>query len=349
MWNMEILLAPIKGARMPTKIRARKSVPATRPRFKTILVPTDFSRLSQQAIRWAKFIAQPSHGTVHLVHVHDFEFAVPAEVALELISPADIDRMLHEELCRVAAKHGLPNPKKTCHLRSGRAFDQVEKLGEEIQADLIVTSTHGYTGLQHALLGSTAERIVQHSTRPVLVTRSANVDRMRAPRLKKIVIPLDFSKCSEVALRYAINLARNFGAKLFLVHIVRLDYRLMADGYAMYADEYILRGTHEAAEEEMRRVVAATDFGKVDFETSIETGSPEIRVCNYAREVAADVIVTSTHGRTGFRHVLIGSTAEHIVRNAECPVFVVPARQGDRRVAPERRGSHRRKRREIRM
>jgi nucleotide-binding universal stress UspA family protein len=309
------------------KIRARQSAPAARVRFNTILVPTDFSRLSQQAFRWAKFIAQQSHGTVHLVHVHDFDFAIPAEVALELISPADIDRMLDQNLWRVAAKHGLPNPKKTCHLRSGRAFDQIEKLAEEIQADLIVTSTHGYTGLQHALLGSTAERIVRHATRPVLATRLAKTGRMRAPRLKKIVVPLDFSKCSKIGLRYAINLARSFGARLFLVHIVRLDYRLMADGYAMYAAEEILKGAHEAAEDQMRRLVAATDFGQAEFETSIETGSPEIRVCSYAREIAADVIVTSTHGRTGFKHVLIGSTAEQIVRDAECPVLVVPARQ----------------------
>ena len=324
---MEILLTPMTSARKPTRIRARQSAPATRVRFNTILVPTDFSRLSQQAIRWAKFMAQPSHGTVHLIHVHDFEFAIPADVALELISPVDVDRMLQEDLCRVAAKHDLPNPKKTCHLRSGRAFDQIGKLAEEIEADLIVTSTHGYTGLQHAILGSTAERTVRHATRPVLVARSAKAGRVRAPRLKKIVVPLDFSKCSKIALRYAINLARCFNARLFLVHIVRLDYRLMADGYAMYAAEEIMKGAHEAAEEEMRRLVAATDFGKAEFETSIETGSPEIRVCSYAREVAADVIVASTHGRTGFRHVLIGSTAEQIVRDAECPVLVVPARQ----------------------
>ncbi len=77
----------------------------------------------------------------------------------------------------------------------------------------------------------------------------------------------------------------------------------------------------------MRRVVATTDFGEVEFETSIETGSPEVRVCAYAKQKSADAIVTSTHGRTGFHHVLIGSTAEHIVREAECPVFVVPARE----------------------
>ena len=151
------------GARKPAKGGTRKPAEGDRLRLKTILVPTDFSRLSQQAIRWAKFMAEPAHGTIHLVHVHDFEFAIPSEVALELISPADVDRMLRQDLCRVAAKHELPNPQKICHLRSGRAFDEIDKLAAKIEADLIVTSTHGYTGWQHALLGSTAERIVRHA------------------------------------------------------------------------------------------------------------------------------------------------------------------------------------------
>jgi nucleotide-binding universal stress UspA family protein len=316
-----------KLTEIPSRTPARKPARGKEAGFNTILVPTDFSRLSQQAIRWAKFMAQQSHGKIHLVHVHDFEYAIPAEVALNLMFQTDVEKSLRRDLYRVAAKHDLPNPKTSCHIRSGRAFDQVVKLADQIDADLIVTSTHGYTGLRHVFLGSTAERIVRHSTRPVFVARRAMTGRLSPPRLKKIVVPLDFSKCSEIGLHYAVELARCFGAKLFLVHVVRLDYRLMADGYAMYAAEEILKSAHEAAEEEMRRVVAATDFGKVEFQTSIKTGSPENRVCSYAQETSADVIVTSTHGRTGFQHVLIGSTAEHIVRYAECPVLVVPARQ----------------------
>lgn len=312
--------------KIPSRTPSRKSARGKEAGLNTILVPTDFSRPSQQAIPWAKFIAHQSHGKIHLVHVHDFEYEIPGEVALELMFHTDVEKSLRRDLYRVAAKHDLPNPKTSCHIRSGRAFDEVEKLAEEIHADLIVTSTHGYAGLKHVFLGSTAERIVRHSTRPVFVARRAKSGRMRAPRLKKIVVPLDFSKCSEIGLHYAVELARCFGAKLFLVHVIRLDY-LMADGYAMYAAEEILKVAHEAAEEEMRRVVAATDFGKVEFQTSIETGSPENRVCSYAQERSADVIVTSTHGRTGFQHVLIGSTAEHIVRYAECPVLVVPARR----------------------
>jgi len=64
------------------KTFSRKSARGRELSLRTILVPTDFSRRSKQAIRWAKFIAQQSHGHIHLVHVHDYEYGVPGEIAL---------------------------------------------------------------------------------------------------------------------------------------------------------------------------------------------------------------------------------------------------------------------------
>jgi len=203
------------------KTFSRKSARGRELSLRTILVPTDFSRRSKQAIRWAKFIAQQSHGNIHLVHVHDYEYAVPAEIALEIMFQTDVEKSLRRDLSRVAAKHALPNIKTSCHIRSGRAFDQVEKLAEELRADLIVTSTHGYTGLQHLLLGSTAERIVRHSARPVFVVRVAKNGRMRAPRLKKIVVHSIFRNARRSACITRCNsralLARNYSSFTCLV------------------------------------------------------------------------------------------------------------------------------------
>ena len=133
----------------------------------------------------------------------------------------DMERSLRGDLCRVAVKHAVPNLKTSCHIKSGRAFDQVEKLAEELRADLIVTSTHGYTGLQHVLLGSTAERIVRHAARPVFVVRLAKTGRMRAPRLKKIVVHSIFRNARRSACITRCNsralLARNYSSFTCLV------------------------------------------------------------------------------------------------------------------------------------
>ena len=295
--------------------------------IRTILVPIDFSRASLQAIEWAKFMAQDGRGSIHLVHAHDLQYPLVLPISPPIVlSDADIQDRLRRDLISVATKYGIAEPDAHCHIRTGSAFDQICKLADEIYADLIVTSTHGYTGWKHVFLGSTAERVVRHAPCPVLVARRSKAAAARKPRLKKILVPLDFSEHSLKGLRFAVKLAQSFKAKLVLLHAAHLDYRATADGYAMYAEADLRKHMREAADKQMRALIRSTDFGGVAFDTAIRAGFPEEEICQYAQKNSADLIVTSTHGRTGLRHVLIGSTAEHIVRYAKGPVLVVPNR-----------------------
>jgi hypothetical protein len=79
------------------------------------------------------------------------------------------------------------------------------------------------------------------------------------------------------------------------------------------------------AEWQMRQFVRSAKFGGVKFKTVIVAAPSVMGICEVARKEEADVIITATHGRTGFKHVLIGSTAEVVVRHAPCPVLVVPS------------------------
>src|SRR5437764_14061000 len=79
----------------------------------------------------------------------------------------------------------------------------------------------------------------------------------------------------------------------------------------------------KTAERKMRDLVRSVNFGAVKFETAFTDGSPVIDICAFAKDHDVDLIVTSTHGFTGFTHVLIGSTAEQMVRPAPCSVLVV--------------------------
>ena len=92
-------------------------------------------------------------------------------------------------------------------------------MASEIQADLIVLSTHGRTGWERALLGSTAERIIRHAPCPVLVARQPRSRRKAEFKLGRIVVPVDFSDCAERGLDYAVELARLFGAELALLNV----------------------------------------------------------------------------------------------------------------------------------
>jgi nucleotide-binding universal stress UspA family protein len=293
---------------------------------RNILVPIDFSKMSIQAIETAKRLAQRFGATVHLAHVHQFDY--PAEVMppappfipFSVVSyDEDAEKRLSWQLHDLARKHDLLNS-GTCHIQTGApAFDEICRLARDIRADLIVMPTHGYTGLKHVFLGSTAERIVQHSPCPVFVSRQ------RERRFDKILVPVDFSGCSLDGLKYAISFAERFAAKIIMLHAVELGYVYAADGYAMYDLSELTEAARKHAERQMREFVRLTSFGPVKFDTVIRTGSPVEEICAFAKDEDVDLIITATHGRTGLKHVLIGSTAERVVRHAPCAVLVVPS------------------------
>lgn len=143
---------------------------------------------------------------------------------------------------------------------------------------------------------------------------------------KKIVVPIDFSACSLKGLEYAKALAAQFGSKLVLLHSVHLQYYVASDEYARYGFPLLMQQAENAALEQMHDLVRKTDWEGIKVQTSLDIGHPGQQICARAEDFGADLIVTSTHGTTGLKHMLIGSTAEYVVRHAHCPVLVVPTR-----------------------
>lgn len=314
-------------ARRRATTRSGKSSKAaaarSKPRIETILLPIDFSPASLCPIKWAKFIARRTRANIHFVSVADFGYPVATGLTPSVIaSEAEIKDQLHKDLQAVAASEKVRNA--TFHIRAGRPFDQICQLASEIRADLIVLSTHGRTGWERALMGSTAEKIIRHAPCPVLVARQLRSRRKTEIALRRIVVPVDFSPCWEHGLEYAIGLAKLFRAKLSLLNVIQLHHDLPP--VVIYSESKINRWAREVAEAHMADLVRATDFGGVKYETEIKFGSPARKICRFAVQEGADLILTSTHGRTGLRHALIGSTAEQIIRYARSQVLVVPSR-----------------------
>jgi universal stress protein A len=144
-------------------------------------------------------------------------------------------------------------------------------------------------------------------------------------RIKTIVVPVDFSNCSREGLRYAIAFAKEFGAKVILVNATYLGYIYSAEGIAVYDVPGLQKASRKMAERKMRELIRSVNFGAVKFETAFTEGSPVIDICAFAKDHNVDLIITSTHGFSGFTHVLIGSIAEQVVRRAPCSVLVVPS------------------------
>jgi nucleotide-binding universal stress UspA family protein len=140
-------------------------------------------------------------------------------------------------------------------------------------------------------------------------------------RLKKILVPLDFSDCSKSALRYAIPLAREHGAALTLLYVVPPVY---ASGeYGGIDCAQFQADMRTGARRELDKVLEEDVFGAVPADAVVRSGVPATEVVAAARALPADLIVIGTHGRTGLKHVVLGSVTEHVVRRAPCPVLVV--------------------------
>jgi universal stress protein A len=147
---------------------------------------------------------------------------------------------------------------------------------------------------------------------------------------KNILFCTDFSENSLSARECAIAYAVSFGASLTVIHVINSSQI----GYPSLADEVpldlksALDGIRDSVTKALELIADDCSRQVKEVHTSYAMGSPAYEIVRYAKEHGIDLIVTGTHGWTGFKHLILGSTAENIVRNSTCPVLTVRSRVG---------------------
>lgn len=144
--------------------------------------------------------------------------------------------------------------------------------------------------------------------------------------IRRILIPTDFSPPARQAEHYAVALAQKFAAELHILHVVE-DPALPVHGsrYSWAVPDDMLPRLLEKAEEDLKLAVPTADVNLIGRELvkKIKVGHPVNAIIDYATEHQIDLIVIGTHGRSGLTHLLLGSSAEKLVRLATCPVLTV--------------------------
>jgi nucleotide-binding universal stress UspA family protein len=141
--------------------------------------------------------------------------------------------------------------------------------------------------------------------------------------IRKILFPTDFSKGSEVSASYALDLARRYGARLHVLHVI-YDIEKGAGWYVSHINtEELYREMRASAEKEMERLGGEQLEGYKDMEHAVLRGVPYEEIIRYAEDNGVDLIVMGSHGRKGLDRVIFGSTAAKVVKNAHCPVLTV--------------------------
>lgn len=289
-----------------------------------VLAAVDFSGTGDGAARWAAEIAG-IHGA-ELVLFHALAPAMPADPAPEFLPlPArfydDLLDAARAHLARLAGELGPRVPRVETATEIGPAAATVIEAARRLAADLVVVGTRGLTGWKKMLLGSTAAQVVRGAAAPVLVVHPEDGDEPRRPRT--VVVPTDFSEDAKMAVDAAIRLlGRGRDEKVVLLHAFHVPIEFVAPLPAPVLVEDRARA-HTAARIEAEKVAGRVREAGLGVEIRVVEGYPPEEILRAAEETGADLIAMGTHGRSGLKRLVLGSTAERVLPAAPCPVLTV--------------------------
>jgi nucleotide-binding universal stress UspA family protein len=144
-------------------------------------------------------------------------------------------------------------------------------------------------------------------------------------KIKRVLVPIDFSPPSMKALDYAADFAKPLGAELCVLFVIEPIYYAVPDlaGAAAGSVGGLLDEQRKSAKQQLERLQARYARRNIKLRALQQTGTPYQAIVDAAKTLKADLIVMSTHGRTGVSHMLMGSVAERVVRTAVCPVLTI--------------------------
>lgn len=230
----------------------------------------------------------------------------------------------------------------------GDPANEIKQLALEHEADMVITATHGKSGVKRLLIGSVTEQLMKTLHCPLLVLHTRDHD-LTFPdlKLKRVLVGCDFSTDSKLAFDYGLSLAQEFQAELFLAHVIKpTEYvELKSSDYIdVKPDDYISwrspdyfemqqKMTEEKRERinELRGRLERQLFFMVPEEsrnwctpkTTLLDGEPYKKLIQYAEEQEIDLIVLGIRGHTLWEKLLVGSTTDRVIRHAPCPVLAV--------------------------
>lgn len=295
------------------------------PTSSVIVAATDFSDTANAALDWAVELARQQRGRVELVHAVTVPPSVPGFVPSgSLDFESEVRKAAEARLEQTAAAVRDRGVEVSTFLAPGTPSQVILERAENAAA--VVIGTRGLTGLRHLLMGSTTQRVVHGAKCPVLTVHPEDSGRHRT--IRTILVPTDFSKDAELAIHASHRLLAGLeeDARLILLHAFNLPIEYTAYGPIPTSVKY-LEDTGLESERLLYEMAQPLQREGLKVETVSRDGDPAYVIADEAEKRGADLIAMGTHGRSGFRHLLLGSTAERVVEHAPCPVMTIRAGQ----------------------
>lgn len=283
---------------------------------KTILVATDFSPRSDRAIRRAIILAKSLETSISLVHVVDDD--KPARLIEEERNKAE--GLLDET---VQSLKQIDKVTSDARVLLGNVSSTIVKADEELRPHLLVMGPHRHQGFRDMFLGTTAERTIRVSKRPVLMACG-----MPSQPYRHILVAIDLSAYSVDVLRAIKSIGLDKNGVVSFVHVFDVPAATMMwrAGVGKGEIEEYIKEEEEQAVKELDEFLQRHQTGYAGKILRPNQSSAAVVICDVAREINADLLVVGSRGRTGIKKLFLGSVAEQVLRDADRDVLVVPPR-----------------------
>jgi nucleotide-binding universal stress UspA family protein len=270
--------------------------------MKKILVPTDFSQGSEEALKVAAQLAKKFNSELHVMHMIELPYNTtvdPMNEISELPEAMFFMKMAHKSFENFLDKDYLKDIDVMESIQNNNAFEGIIDSAHEKEIDLIVMGSRGASGIKEIIIGSNTEKVVRTSDIPVLVIKREDASF----KINDVVFACEFTEEYKKSFLDAISFVNASNATMHLL-MVNTPSDFM---------------TTRSAEERMNSFLEGVDIGEYTLniynDVSVEKG-----ILNFGNSIDADVIAMSTHGRQGLSHFFNGSISEDLVNHSKRPV-----------------------------
>jgi len=285
-------------------------------RIEYILCPVDFFPASERAVDYAIALAQNYRARLILLHV--VSPVVPAAYDIPVNAAEMIEAMTEASttlLQKLARRAKSKNVSVQPLVRVGDVDMEIRSVATSYKTDFIVMGTHGRHGFEQWFLGSVTERLLRKLPVPLL-TMSESKAKFVPTAIRRILVATDFSEGTPNAIAYALSMAREYHAKVTLMHVLN---DIDADISGRYREPLI-----RSIRSELEHLIPKDAHDWCDTTTRVDTGLPYKLILQTLKDDKIDLLVMNVHGKGFLDRALIGSTAERVVRGAPCPVLMIP-------------------------
>ena len=296
--------------------------------FRNVLCPIDLSEASTRPLAYAAAVARWYDARLTVLHVAPtFDPMQIRSGALgdpvRIVNPMPREGVLGE-LQRAVDTAGATVPDMALAAEAGDAVGTIVDYAVRIASDLLVMGTHGRGGFDRLLLGSVTEKVLRKAPCPILtVPPHAPSPAPHEVAFRQILCPMDFSPPALQAFGFAVELARRAQGSLTVLHVVEWLAEEEPRAHAHFNVPEYRRHLAEDAGERLRALLDGGTRPPGKTQSVVATGRAHHEILAAAAARESDLIVMGAQGRSGVGLALFGSTTQHVVRAAACPVLTV--------------------------